>query len=131
MPKAARTAPKQLLEHSWKPGVSGNPNGRPKGSRDAITEQFLSDVLKEWEGHGAVAISDMREKNPGDFVKMVASLLPKDVNLNVTDNLSELSDDELIGRIRDLSRTIAPFIEGIGGADGGSAEKGREAPLPN
>jgi hypothetical protein len=84
--------------------------GRPKGARSKLSEQFLTDVLGEWETHGAVAISDMREKNPGDFVKMVASLLPKDVNLNLTDNLGELSDDELLGEIRKLHASLAPFL---------------------
>lgn len=94
----------------WQPGQSGNPAGRPKGARSKLSETFLADVLTEWEAHGAVAISDMREKNPGNFVKMVASLLPKDVNLNFTDNLSELSDDELLGQLRDLTASLAPFL---------------------
>jgi hypothetical protein len=103
----------------WKPGQSGNPAGRPKGSRNKLSEQFLTDVLNEWEQHGAVAVSDMREKSPGDFVKMVASLLPKDVNLNLTDNLSELSDDELLGEIRKLHASLAPFLaEGAGAPEG-------------
>jgi hypothetical protein len=69
-------------------------------------------VLNEWESHGAVAISDMREKNPGDFCKMVASLLPRDVNLNLTNDLSELSDDELLAQLRDLTASIAPLLAG-------------------
>jgi hypothetical protein len=97
----------------------GNP-GRPKGSRNKLAENFLADVLVEWEAHGAVAVSDMREKNPGDFVKMVASLLPKDVNLNLSDNLSELSDDEVLGQLRDLAASLAPFL--------GNAGEGAEAP---
>lgn len=98
--------------------------GRKLGSRNKLTEQFLTDVLNEWEGHGATAISDMREKNPGDFVKMVASLLPKDVNLNLTDNLSELSDDELLGQLRDLSASLAPFLAKLD--QGNEAEGGGE-----
>ena len=85
--------------------------GRPKGSRNKLAEDFLSDVLEEWQAHGAAALSDMREKNPGDFVKMVAGLLPKDINLNLNDNLGELSDDELLGEIRKLTASLAPFIE--------------------
>jgi hypothetical protein len=112
---AANTPAKHLEPFKWRPGQSPNPAGRPKGSRNKLAENFLADVLKEWEAHGAVAISDMRDKNPGDFVKMVASLLPKDVNLNITDNLSELSDDELLGQVRALTEGLAPILASLGG----------------
>lgn len=81
--------------------------GRPVGARNKLAEAFLGDVLNEWETHGATAISDMREKNPGDFCKMVASLCPKEMTLNLNDNLSELSDDELIGQLRTLAALAA------------------------
>jgi hypothetical protein len=107
--------------------ITGNiGGGRPKGARSKLSEQFLIDVQSEWATHGAVAISDMREKNPGDFVKMVASLLPKDVNLNFTDNLGELSDDELLGQLRTLAASIAPFL----GGDGEGTEDPRSPEVP-
>ena len=90
--------------------------GRPKGSRNKLAEDFLADVLNEWESHGAVALSDMREKSPGDFVKMVASLLPKEMTLNLNSE-SDLSDDELLAEIRKLHASLAPFLaEGMGEA---------------
>jgi len=116
-----KTVPKQLEPYKWQKGVSPNPSGRPKGARNKLAERFLADVLNEWETHGAVAISDMREKNPGDFCKMVASLMPKDVNLNVNNEI-EMTDDELAQRIRELSRTFAPFLERAGDAAEGSGK---------
>lgn len=120
--------PKQLTP--WKPGQSGNPAGRRPGTKEAIARTFITDVLAEWKEHGADAVSKMREANPGDFVKMVASLLPKDVNLNVND-VSEYSDAELIERIRDLSRTAAPFLSRVGDVVEGGGEARSTAALPN
>ncbi len=122
------TAAKQLAPYQFKPGQSGNPNGRPKGSRNKLAEQFLQDALAEWENHGAVALSDMREKNPGDFVKMIASLVPKEMTLNLT-NENEMTDDELRDRIRALADQLAPFIGGTGSPDEGvAAQAGKGQP---
>lgn len=111
---ADNTPAKHLEPYKWQKGVSANPAGRPKGSRNKLAEDFLSDVLAEWENHGAVALSDMREKNPGDFVKMVAGLLPKEMTLNLNSE-SDLSDDELLAEIRKLHASLAPFLaEGMG-----------------
>ena len=96
--------------------------GRKLGSRNKLAEAFLADVLNEWESHGAVAISDMREKSPGDFCKMVASLCPKEMTLNLNDNLSELSDDELIGQLRSLAALAATAVGQLN--EGGEAQAG-------
>ena len=40
---------KQLKKYAFKPGQSGNPAGRPKGSRNKLAETFLADVYAEWE----------------------------------------------------------------------------------
>ena len=38
------------------PGESGNPNGRPKGSKHELGESFLSDLAAHWREHGQEAI---------------------------------------------------------------------------
>jgi hypothetical protein len=101
------------VEHRFQPG---NP-GRPKGSKNKLQEDFLRDVLEAWEAKGAKAIGAMIDEKPGEFVKMVASLMPKEATLNINDN-SELTDDELIDRIRSLSAGLAPFlVERPGGGE--------------
>ncbi len=100
--------------------VSGNiGGGRPKGARNKLQDDFLSDVLSAWESSGKIAIAAMVEEKPSDFVKMVASLMPKEATLNINDH-SEMSDDELAGRIRSLAAQLAPFLSGgIGDVEAG------------
>jgi hypothetical protein len=77
----ARTQPGNGNLKPWKPGQSGNPKGRPKGSRDKINEAFIRDMVAAWEIHGRAAIEKVAKADPTNFVKIAASLLPKDVNV--------------------------------------------------
>ena len=101
----------------------GNP-GKPKGVKHKLQENFLKDVHAAWEEQGATAIQQMIADKPGDFVKMVASLMPKEATLNINDN-SEMTDDELAERVRNLATQLSPFLTGgIGGIAEGTEDTG-------
>lgn len=124
MANAENTAAKQLEPYQFKKGQSGNPAGRPKGSRNKLQEAFLADMLDAWEQQGATAIQQMIADKPGDFVKVVASILPKEASLTINDN-SDLSDEELHERIKALASQLGPFLPGgTGNADEGIAIEG-------
>jgi hypothetical protein len=78
----------------YKPGQSGNPRGRPKGSRHKLGENFISALQADFSEHGSEVIQAVRTKRPQDYLKIVASILPKEVNVNES-ALHQLSDDEL------------------------------------
>ncbi len=50
---------------------------------------------------GAV-IEAVRQTRPQDYLKVVAGLLPRDVNLNVDDPYSNLTDEQLGERMKHL-----------------------------
>jgi hypothetical protein len=54
-------------------------------------------------------IEKVRTDKPDAYLKIVASLLPKDINLNVRP-LDELSDDQLLARLAQLTEMAKPLL---------------------
>jgi hypothetical protein len=67
----------------WKPGESGNPAGRPIGSRNKLSESVIQDIAADWAIGGAETIARVRRTDPAAYFRVVASILPKDVLVNV------------------------------------------------
>jgi hypothetical protein len=83
-----------IHDKQWKPGQSGNPAGRPVNARNRLSERFLTDMLADWEAHGAEAILKFRGERPGDYVKVMAAIVPKEFSVKVNE-MEELTDEQL------------------------------------
>src|ERR1035437_2934942 len=90
------------------PGTSGNPDGRPKGSRNKLTETFLDIVAKDFAENGAEAIERVRREDPVMYLKLVRSLVPRELiarhEQSPDIDYAELSDDELVELIETEKR---------------------------
>ena len=95
--------PEQLkgARHLFKQGQSGNPKGRPKGSRTALAEAFLADVQMHWLVNGKSVIDRVAESDPSTYLRVVASILPKELNVTVS-VLDTMSDDDLLVLLQGL-----------------------------
>lgn len=111
--------PQPPVEHQFKPG---NP-GRPKGSRNKLGEQFIEDLYADWQSHGVSTLERVRNEKPDQYLKVVASILPKDLNVNIN-QMDDLTDEQLIQRIRSLDSAIRPFLaaQGTSDTDGGTRQ---------
>jgi hypothetical protein len=78
------TGEKQRPKHLFAPGVSGNPAGRPKGARSKLSEAFIQDLHTVWEQSGIKALQVCAAEKPAEFCRIVASLMPQDINLAVS-----------------------------------------------
>jgi hypothetical protein len=62
-------------------GQSGNPTGRVPGSKNKISEKFISAITADFEQHGETVIEQVRIEKPENYLKIVADLVPKDYNI--------------------------------------------------
>jgi len=87
-------------------GESGNPAGRPAGARNRLQGDFLNALADDFREHGKAAIVIARIEKPVEYVKMIASLMPKE--LQITENaLGDLTDEELQDIIATIRRQKA------------------------
>jgi hypothetical protein len=107
----------------WQPGQSGNPAGRPKGSRSKFSEQFVDDFYADWLAGGADAIRRTREERPSDYLKVAVAILPKQVK--VEHGFENLTDEQIRERITAIDRAIT---EQLGAAAGAAEPRGGTEP---
>jgi hypothetical protein len=67
----------------WQAGVSGNPNGRPIGTRQTFSNGFLKDLAEVWQAHGKDTMLHTAKTQPATFFAVCARLIPSDVKLTV------------------------------------------------
>jgi hypothetical protein len=84
-----------LSETAFKPGWKGGP-GRPPGKRNYLTEIAFGALGDDFALHGAAVIKEVRETKPLVYLQVVASLLPRQVQMEKLSPLGELTDEELL-----------------------------------
>jgi hypothetical protein len=67
----------------WKPGQSGNLQGRPIGSRNQFSAAFMQDLAAVWAEHGRETMVATAKVSPEAFFATCARLLPRDVAISI------------------------------------------------
>jgi hypothetical protein len=97
-------------------GYNGGP-GRKIGSRNRLGEAFVADLHDRWIKDGPQVLDAVIKNKPHEFMKVVASLLPKQfdetLNLNVS-MLAEVTDFVEAYRfaLRQIGSDKAKLIDG-------------------
>lgn len=95
-------------------GQSGNPSGRPRGVRNRLSEVLLSIIVEDFIEHGPEAIAQLRQKDPATYLKLVSSLVPRELILKQEEapvvDYAELEDAEVVRLLEEQKRRR--FIEG-------------------
>lgn len=100
----------------WKKGQSGNLAGRPTGSRNKFSEDVVTAFAVDWAAGGPEVIARVRQQDPSTYLRVVASILPKDVLVNVQQQVPGNLDPEAWGTLRRLLDVIQ--ASGVSGDPG-------------
>jgi hypothetical protein len=87
---------------------SGKPPGRPRGSRNALSEAVVCAFLRDFREHGQRAIAKVRRTQPAVYCKLAVLLVPKEHKVEHSNNaISSLSDEELDAAIEHIKAKLA------------------------
>ena len=93
-----------------------NPSGRPKGSRNKLGEAFIEALHDDFLANGPAVIETVRVEKPDQYLKVIASILPKQLEIK-SDAFEGMSDDELAALVA-AARSALGIAEGERGSAG-------------
>jgi hypothetical protein len=106
------TVGRSVIGRPFKPGQSGNPAGRPKGSRVKLEEVMLADMVEAWKLYGKDALRITAEKEPAKFVQAHIAALPKQTQTTRIHKLEMMTDKELVEALEQADAVIEAGIIG-------------------
>src|SRR6478672_4076579 len=96
----------------WPPGQSGNPAGKPPGTRTAFSQGFIRDFALVLAEEGLEAVRKVAKKSPEAFVAIAARICPNDVRLTLEQAIPggmSLEDYSLMREVMLLSGKACPM----------------------
>src|SRR5262245_48915028 len=91
----------------WRRGQSGNPAGRPRGSRNALSEEVICALLRDFRQHGQKAVARVRQTQPAAYLKILALLVPREHKVEHSNLIKQLSDEQLEAMIEYIETSLA------------------------
>src|SRR5262249_11700393 len=88
-------ASRHMPTNLWQPGVSGNPAGRLRGSRNRLSEAVICALLRDFSMHGEKAIAKVRRTQPAAYLKILALLVPREHKVEHSNEIKDMTDEQI------------------------------------
>src|SRR5262249_3320201 len=90
----------------WRnPPVGGS--GSLEATRRSFNKDFLLALAADFKKHGAAAIEKVRKTQPAAYMKICALLVPREVNVEHSGGVNDLTDEELEQAIAAIKAMLA------------------------
>ena len=82
--------------------------GRPAAVRNKFSNAFLTDFLADWQSNGAAAIKTVRVRDPSTYLRVAASILPKELMVDavMTTGMTAEERIEMIAALKQHLLTV-------------------------
>jgi hypothetical protein len=77
-----------------------------RGSRNALSEEVVCALLRDFRLHGQKAIARVRRTHPAAYLKICALLVPREHKVEHSNPLKDLTDEQLVAMIEHLKASI-------------------------
>ena len=103
----------------FQPGNNMNPGGRPKGAKTRLEADFMWALADSFAIHGKGAIEAVIADKPHEYLKICASLMPKQLEVTTTmlDEMTLEQLEESLATLRRMSNEEALDVESKPAAD--------------
>ena len=86
--------------------------GRTRGVKNRLSHAFLQALAEDFEAHGAEAIRICRVEKPNEYLRVIAHLMPRELEIS-HNPIEVISDDELIAYIEHIQLQLEGRVERI------------------
>ena len=96
--------------------------GRAKGVKNRLSHAFLTALAEDFEQHGVEAIRICRVERPNEYLRVIAHLMPKELEVTVGP-LQEISDVELEKLIEHARTKLIDLTPNVGGGEDPASDR--------
>jgi 2-oxoglutarate dehydrogenase complex dehydrogenase (E1) component-like enzyme len=89
-----------------------NPGGSLEATRRSFNKDFLLALAADFKKHGAAAIEKVRKQQPAAYMKICALLVPREMKVEHSNALKNLTDEQLDAMINYLKASLEAQVQG-------------------
>jgi histidinol dehydrogenase len=92
---------------TFRQGVSGNPHGNRHRTRHLLNQEFMQALLLNFRQEGKRAIEKVARNQPGVYLKILALLVPREMQIEHTNRIKQMTDEEIEQAIEAIQNMLA------------------------
>jgi hypothetical protein len=107
---------------TFQQGVSGNPGGNRHRTRHLLNQEFMQALLLNFRHQGKKAIEKVARNQPAVYVKILALLVPREMQVEHTDRIKQMTDEQIEQAIEVIQTMLAARAGEVAKVIEGTAE---------